>query len=246
MTEAATKPVTRPGWHQGQMAGFDLETTGPDPETARVVTATIMQRGAEEVTQRWLINPGVDIPAEATAVHGITTEDAKDGLLPWIGLAEIASELHRILKACIPLVIYNAPYDLTVMDRETRRHEIQPFSEILTGAGGLIVDPMVLDKHLDPYRRGRRTLTAACAHYGVTLEDAHDSDADTLAAMRVAWKIAARNPRIAELEPAALHRLQVSARAEQAAGFEDYLRRQGKPERINGSWPFHPIPAATP
>lgn len=226
------------GWHEGLLAGFDLETTGPDPETARVVTASVLQRGDPESSSLWLVNPGVDIPAEATAVHGISTEDAQYGRDAAEAVAEIADELWRIFSASIPLVIYNASYDLTVMDRETRRHGLQPFGDLFAAAGALIVDPYILDKHLDRYRKGKRTLTATCAHYGVPLAEAHNSDADTLAAMRLAWKIAVRHPEIASADAGGLNSLQARACAAQAASFQDYLRRQGSTEVIDGSWPL--------
>ena len=76
------------GWHEGPLAGFDTETTGTDPETARIVTAAVIVHGPEPVDARWLVNPGIDIPAEATAVHGISTETAQaQGLDPADALA---------------------------------------------------------------------------------------------------------------------------------------------------------------
>lgn len=244
LPETQTAEASARGWHEGLLAGFDLETTGPDPETARIVTATVLQRGRTESSLLWLVNPGVDIPAEATAVHGVSTEDAQHGRNAAEAIAEIADELWRIFSAGIPLVIYNAPYDLTVMDRETRRHGLQPFGDLYAATDAVVIDPFILDKHLDRYRKGKRTLSATCAHYGVALTEAHNSDADTLAAMRVAWKIAVQNPQIAKSGPAALQSLQARACAAQAAGFQDYLRRQGSTEVIDGSWPLKAFPAA--
>ena len=155
------------GWHEGPLAGFDTETTGTDTETARIVTAAVIVHGPGPVDARWLVNPGIEIPAEATAVHGISTETAQaQGLDPADALAEIAAHLEMVIGKGVPLVIYNAPYDLTVMDRETRRNGLEPFGDVLTRYDGLIVDPFVLDKHLDPYRKGKRTLTAAGALQG--------------------------------------------------------------------------------
>ena len=229
------------GWHEGALAGFDLETTSADPETALIVTAAIVTHAGvrkPDIT-KWLVNPGIEIPAEATAVHGITTEMARaKGVEPHIAAYEISAKLSSILLEGIPLVIYNAPYDLTVLDRETRRHGQMPFADVLSaGCPGCAVDPFALDKHLDPYRKGSRTLTAACEHYRVTLDGAHDAGADAIAAMRVAWKVAARHPAIAAMSLTELHNLQVRAKAEQAASFQNYLRKQGSDEVIDGSWP---------
>lgn len=232
------------GWHEGPLAGFDLETTGPDPETARIVSAAIVVRGGvrKAETLTWLVNPGTEIPAEATAVHGITTERAQaEGIDPARAAEEISCKLAALVLDGLPLVIYNAPYDLTTLDRESRRNGVVGFADVLTGCSGCVVDPFVLDKHLDTYRKGSRTLEAACRHYRVTLDGAHDASYDALAAMRVAWKIAVTYPHIAAMTPAELHALQVRAKASQAASFQDYLRRQGKPDVIDPSWPFRPF-----
>lgn len=192
--------------------------------------------------KRWLVDPQVQIPDEAAAIHGITTEEAREyGVLPWVALAEISAALTGAFRAGLPLAIFNAPYDLTVLDRECRRHDLQPFGDVLAETGALIVDPFVLDKAADPYRKGKRTLTAACEHYGVTLGEAHNSDADTLGAMRVAWKIASRHHAIGARTLAELQEFQAAAKAEQSASFQDYLRKQGKDEVVDGSWPIRPF-----
>jgi DNA polymerase III epsilon subunit-like protein len=66
-------------WHTGRLAAFDIETTGTDPESDRIVTAAISLVGAELPGEHhaWLIDPGIEIPAGAAAVHGITTERAR-------------------------------------------------------------------------------------------------------------------------------------------------------------------------
>lgn len=231
------------GWHEGPLAGFDIESTGTDPETARIVTAAVVVRGGrrEPETLTWLVNPGIEIPAEASAIHGITTERAQaEGMDPAKAAEEISCKLAALVLDGLPLVIYNAPYDLTVLDREARRHGVTPFGDVLCGCTGTVIDPFVLDKDMDPYRKGKRTLTAACDYYRVTLEGAHDSSYDALAAMRVAWKIAVTYPSLAAMT---LVDLQERAKAAQAASFQDYLRRQGKDEVIDGAWPYKPYDA---
>lgn len=236
------------GWFPGPMAGFDLETTSPDPETARIVTAALVVWNGAGITKQmtWLANPGIEIPAEAAAIHGITTEDAIERGADRAKVAyEVSAELVSVLLQGAPLVIYNAPYDLTVLDRETRRYGVEPFGGVFEGCTGRVIDPFVLDKYLDPYRRGKRTLTAACEHYGVKLDGAHDAAADAIAAMRCAWKIGAASTTLAALSTTALHDLQVKAKADQAASFQDYLCKQGKTEVIDGSWPIKTWTAAT-
>lgn len=225
------------------MVAFDLETTGPDPKQARIVTACVAVidgSGAEAPSFRtWLVDPGTEIPAEAAAIHGITTEKARaDGQPAADAVPDIALALFRAAGPDVPVVAYNASYDLTVLDRELSRNgaAVRPSGDLA------VIDPYVLDKHLDRYRRGSRKLTAACAHYGVRLDGAHDASFDAVAAARVAWRIARTFPAVAAMTLAELHELQVKARAEQAASLEDYLRRQGKPDRVDRCWPVCACP----
>lgn len=231
-------------WHRGMLCAFDTETTCANPEAARIVTACVVLvdgSGAKPPDSKtWLIDPGCEIPAEATAVHGITTEHAREhGVIPGPALDEIADALTGAVLAGIPVIAFNACFDLTVLDRNTRREGLEPFAERFPPAAG-IIDPWVLDKHLDPYRKGKRTLSAMCEHYGVRIDGAHDAAADAIAAARVAWRIAQEYPRIAHMPLADLHALQVKARAEQAESFLAWLHKQGKAEVVERSWPMAP------
>lgn len=224
-------------WNEGPLAGFDVESTGTDPETARIVTACVAvdRPGEEPEFLTWLADPGVEIPVGAAKVHGVTTEIAKAEGEPAEGVTgEIARSL-AVVNSGLPLVIYNAPYDLTVLDREARRYGLEP---VIAGWEPAVIDPLVLDKQLDCYRRGSRRLADVCAHYGVRLDNAHDATADTLAAIALARRLAAVYPVIADMTPEELHRFQVKAKAEQAASFQDYLRRKGSAEVIDPSWPM--------
>jgi DNA polymerase III subunit epsilon len=224
----------RPWWHA--LGVFDLETTGIDVETARIVTAhvgLIDMTGASIVEGAWLADPGVEIPAAASAVHGISTEQARaEGRPAAEVVAEIVAAIEAVFARGIPLVIYNAPYDLTVLDREARRHGIP--SPVV----GNVVDPLVIDKAVDTYRKGKRTLEAAAALYGVTLSDAHDAGADAIAAGRVAQAIAARYPDELGVTAEELHRKQIGWCADQAASFQEYMRSKRDPAfTADGRWP---------
>ena len=133
-------------WLDEPLIALDTETTGTDPETARIVTACIglaAQPGAWAPRQ-WLINPGVPIPAEATAIHGITQEAAGRGADPRVALAEIAAVLSDCARGGVPVVIFNASYDLTLLDREFRRHL---GAELPLGL--LVLDTLVLFRRFD-------------------------------------------------------------------------------------------------
>jgi DNA polymerase III subunit epsilon len=229
-------------WHRGMLAAFDTETTSAKVEDARVVTAHIAYvDGSGKMPPElrdWLIDPGIEIPPRATEIHGITTGHAREhGVQPAPALREISCELTRCE---IPVVIYNAPYDLTVMDRETRRHGLDPFGDEWDSARCSAIDPLVLDKALDRYRKGSRTLSATCAHYGVRIDGAHDAGADAIAAARVAWVIAREYPHIAAMSMTELHAFQVQAKREQARSLQELRRKQGSDEVIDESWPLKP------
>ncbi|WP_017580847.1 exonuclease domain-containing protein [Nocardiopsis valliformis] len=229
-------------WHTRPMAAFDIETTGLDVEGDRIVTAALWRidpgRGAKEVTT-WLADPGIEIPAEAAEIHGVTTEQARaEGRPAAEVVTEIAAALEAVTADGMPVVVYNAPYDLTLLDREIALH--RPGAPL--GAQPLVVDPFVLDKHVDTYRRGSRKLVDVCAHYDVPLaqEEAHGAAADALAAARLAWRIAAAHPEIAEMSAEDLHRAQVKWKAEQSASFQEYLRRRNPEAVVDGTWPMIP------
>lgn len=219
------------------LAVFDLETTGIDVETSRIVTANVSvldADGAVQTRSDWLLDPGVEIPSGATAVHGITTERAQaDGMPADEGVAQIISRLRTYLDHGVPVVAYNAPYDFTILNREATRHGITALSNLSP-----IIDPLVIDKALDRFRKGKRTLEATAAFYGVPLDDAHDAGADAIAAGRVAQAIARAHGEALPLAATEMHAQQIEWAAEQAESFQKYMRASRDPEfTADGSWP---------
>lgn len=224
-------------WAQQQWTVFDTETTGKDPEEARIVTTCIgtVGGGLDSRFKAWLIDPGVDIPEGATAVHGVTTEQAKTaGQPPQEVLPEILNQLEEAWAKGRPVIGHNVAYDFTVLDRDLRRHGLAPLQ-----IRGPVLDSYVLDRHLDPYRKGKRTLTAACEHYGVRLDAAHDATQDAVAAARIVWMLAKRFPDIADLTLGELYGIQVKSHASRQASFARYLEKQGKDASdVSGEWPL--------
>jgi DNA polymerase-3 subunit epsilon len=220
------------------MAGFDIESTGVDPLTARIVTACIVQVGGQQptTTANWLTDvDGVEIPAEAAAVHGISTEQARAKGVPLReAVAEILAGLTQVILNGVPIVAMNARYDVTLLDREAARFGLDPLPF------GPVVDPFVIDKEVDRYRAGRRNLGALCDHYGVRLDAAHSADADALAACRVAWRQATRYPALAAMTLDELHTAQVGWAAEQAASLQEHFRKTRPDAVVEGAWPLVP------
>lgn len=222
-------------WYD-ELGVFDLETTGIDVETSRIVSATVAVIDADGVVRErtdWLADPGVEIPAQASAVHGITTERARaEGRMAAEVVAEIVASLRSLLERGVAVTVYNAPYDLTLLNREARRHGVAPLS-----SPAPIIDPLVIDKAVDRYRKGKRTLEFAAQFYGVELLDAHDAGADAIAAGRVAQAIARRYPEKLGADVSELHGLQVGWCADQAANFQEYMRRSRPDFTTSGAWP---------
>lgn len=234
------------GWHRGMLCAFDTETTSADPETCRLVTASVAYVDGAGVLspemQDWLVNPGVDIPDEATAVHGITTGHAREhGAEPRGAVEEITGELLRAARPLVPVVGFNLAFDFTVLDRETRRLGLEPFGPAIDDARAFVIDAHVIDKAVDPYRKGKRTLTAVAEHYGVRQDAAHSAAGDAVTAARVAWAIANRHPEIASMPATELHAFQVKAKDKQAMSLRAYFGRQGRDEKVDGSWPWRPF-----
>ena len=232
-------------WYEGPLAAFDTETTGVDVETDRIVSAAVVVQdtpGARPRVVRWLVNPGVPVPEAATAVHGLTEEHLqRNGRWPAPVVHEIAQVLAEQATAGLPVVVMNAPFDLTLLDRELRRHRASSLDAWFGPAPLRVLDPRVLDKHLDRYRKGRRTLTDLCGHYGVTLDGAHDAAADALAALEVVRALGRRfAARLERLSPAELHVLQVGWHAAQARGLQAWFARSGADEVVDTAWPVRP------
>lgn len=238
-------------WLDGPMVGFDTETTGVDAAADRIVTAALVTRtGAEHPDVRtWLIDPGVEIPERATAVHGITTERARaEGVQPVEGLAQIADQITGALDAGIPVVGFNAQYDMTILEAELARHGLPTLADRLPRGIRPVVDPLVIDRHLDRYRKGPRKLIDMCRLYAVPVDadDLHAADADVLATLDLVPAIARLYPSIGEVDLDALHDQQAEAHRAWATRFAAWLKSKGTVDDLpSPAWPVA-VPAPEP
>lgn len=180
-----------------------------------------------------IVDPGVPIPAGAAAVHGITTERARaEGVPPADAIRAAAPLLLRCRNEGTPLVIYNAPFDWPLLMAESSRHGVP------LPAGVPLLDPLLLDRHFDRYRRGSRRLTDVATHYGVRLDAAHSAEADAVATAAIARALVAAFP--SELAHLSVVDLQVRQARWYAAwrdGINDYWQRRGDPRRNTTDWP---------
>ena len=221
-----------------KLAVFDLETTGLDLKEARIVTACAVeideQGQVTESNKEWLADPGIEIPVAASNVHGITTEKARsEGRNSAAVVAEILEALRGFFAQGIPVVAYNAPYDFTILHYEALRNGLEPLSNPQP-----VIDPMVIDKFVDTYRSGKRTLQVAASIYGVQLSDAHNATADAVAAGKVAQAIARKYAGKLPADVTELHNAQVAWSAAQDDSYESFRRKSSPDFTVVRGWPL--------
>ncbi|WP_421082786.1 3'-5' exonuclease [Rothia nasimurium] len=221
-------------WTELPRATFDLETTGVDPKTARIVTASLVLVSPDGDVLRageWLADPGIEIPEQASAVHGITTEYAREHGKPAAQVAyEVAMALGGLFADGVPVIAFNAAYDFSVMHYELARYGYPPLNCYP------VLDPLVINKHVHKFKKGKRTLEVLASEYSVELENAHTSKDDALAAERLLTAMSFEYDEI-EQPATTLHEQQITWAAEQAAELQDYFNRIGKQADVSGAWP---------
>lgn len=153
---------------------FDLETTGLDIANDRIIEIAYIKvypNGNEE-SFTYRINPERPIPAESTAVHGITDEDVKD--CPTF--KQMASKIATDFKGC-DLAGYNsARFDLPMLAEEFLRADVD--IDLSTRK--------MIDVQTIFHKKEQRTLSAAYKFYcQQDLVDAHAAMADTKATYEI-------------------------------------------------------------
>lgn len=218
-------------WASGPLLGFDTETTGVSTSSDRIVTAALVRRDPLRGTtvDTWLIDPGVPIPEAASAIHGITTEHARmNGVSPWVALEEIAARIAADLRAGVPLVAFNATFDVSILEAELVRHGLPTLPDRLGGPVVGVIDPLVIDRKVDRWRKGKRKLVDLCGVYGVDdAVDLHTADVDVIATLDVLAAMVERHPGLAEMSLADLHGFQQEAHREWAASFNAWRTSKG-------------------
>ena len=180
------------------IAVFDTETTGLDLRGDRIVTASIQRMNSSgEILpggRDWVINPGIPIPEIASRVHGYYDKDVVDSPKAEIAIPEILDAINACFAEGIPVLAYNAAYDFTILHYEALRYGLHPVEF------GNVIDPLVIDKTIDKYRKGKRTLGAAAERYNISLDNAHTAKDDAIAAGQVGLGMLryfiAQNPKV--------------------------------------------------
>ncbi|MFZ4399521.1 MAG: exonuclease domain-containing protein [Bacteroidales bacterium] len=156
------------------LAIFDLETTGVNVGTDRIVEICIIRANVNGTTdmKTMLINPTIPIPAEATAIHHITNEDVKDKPT----FIQVANELNQFLHNCDLAGFNSNKFDIPLLVEEFLRADVD-----FDLKNRRFVDVMNIFHKMEP-----RNLSAAYKFYcNDSLENAHSAEADTIATYKI-------------------------------------------------------------
>lgn len=156
------------------LAVFDIESTGINPRSDRIIelAAIRVEPDGRRVKKHWLLNPGVPIPIESTAVHGITDEAVAH--CPKFG--DVAAEILAFFQGCDLGGFNHTRFDIPLLVEEFLRVSVT-----------FDVDSRrIIDAQRIFHKREPRDLTAAVKFYcGEAFQDAHGAEADTEATLRV-------------------------------------------------------------
>ena len=167
-----------------RVLGFDLETTGFDPKSNRIVQYALVgcDQDGTAIHIEALVNPQMRIPPNTTAIHGISDNDVK-------GIPKFAENIDTISQAMEGAVIVG--HNIDRFDWPFRKSEYlragQPMPKPL-----VILDTLKIAKRLKvPPRHNLGTL---CSRFGISLENAHTAGADSAATLLLLHKMMAANP----------------------------------------------------
>ena len=153
---------------------FDLETTGINIAKDRIVEISILKvfpNGNKE-SKTWLVNPEMEIPKEASDIHGITNER----VVTEPTFKELASQVSDLIKGCDLAGFNSNRFDIPLLAEEMLRADID-----FDMKNRVAVDVQVIF-----HKKEERTLSAAYKFYcGKTLENAHSAEADTNATYEI-------------------------------------------------------------
>ncbi|RBP99140.1 exonuclease domain-containing protein [Bifidobacterium xylocopae] len=227
------------GLAESWLLGLDTETTGIRPGTDAIVSACLVLRepakGYEgDAVAEWVINPHRRISAGASKVNGFTNEYlAEHGAEPPEAIAQIGRLIARAQAKHIPLLAYNAPFDVHMLNGDIARwcaDELDPFDT----SSMLVVDPLVIDRAISK-RSGRRSLSYTTEYYGVEPHgNFHNATADTIAAVDLVKPMATLYPQVAHLKLGELMDWQRRAQADWNESYQRWAKSKGRRFRDTG------------
>lgn len=215
--------LSRP-WFELPIVCLDVETTGVGDDAQVVDVAAVRFEGGMPVARfSSLVNPGVPVPAEATAVHGITDEMVAGA--PVLKCA-LDAAWNAVCRHAVPCA-YNAPFDRRFILPALADARALDIAYPVVDPALSWLDPLVLVKHFDRYEKGkgRHKLETACLRHGVVMTGAHRAEADALACGGLLW---AFKSKLGNVSAAALIQRCDERRKEQEADYQRWKASRPK------------------
>jgi len=206
-------------WKKGLMLCLDTETTGLNPPGDKIVEVGAVLYREKEIlrAESWLVNPGLRIPKEASAVHGIRDEDVAGKPI----FLTVASEFLSLVNEADVLVGYNLPFDAGFFDAELG----DAWREAIKGKP--LIDALVVVRFDNVGRywkgSGRHRLERVADRFGIKAEgDVHRASTDCILTLRILEKIQRYLPN----DGPEASDLIARRREEQDADYQAWLSRQ--------------------
>jgi DNA polymerase III epsilon subunit-like protein len=208
-------------WEEAPIVVIDVETTGVVPGTDAAVQVALVRFEKRKVVGRFstLVNPGpMGIPAEATAIHGITYEKVHDA--EFIQTVFARKRVRELLAGAQPAA-YNAHFDQRFVPAHAFEDWTWPW-----------LDPLTAVRAVDRYVRGegRHKLSAACARRGISLVGAHDAAADAEATGHLLYHVLSEIPAILDQSLGTVLAWQRRAEADEWANYNAWRCKQPEAE----------------
>ena len=168
-----------------RVLGFDLETTGFDHRSDRIVQFALIGSDVDgrHINLQSLVNPRVPIDPNTTRVHGITDDDVR-------GAGEFSQHVADIAMMMEDSVIVGhnvVQFDWRFLEMECMRAGVE------TPRPRAIIDTLVLARRLGI--PGRHTLGHLCERFGIGMDRSHQADVDAGATLLLLWRIMQAYPR---------------------------------------------------
>ncbi|MGI9530998.1 exonuclease domain-containing protein [Lutimonas sp.] len=153
---------------------FDLETTGIQIATDRIVEISVLKVYPNGNKESWtkLVNPEIEIPKEASDIHGITNER----VVTEPKFSELAEELSILIDGCDLAGFNSNRFDIPLLAEEMLRAKVNFDME----------NRKAIDVQVIFHKKEQRNLSAGYEFYcGKSLENAHSAEADTMATFEI-------------------------------------------------------------
>lgn len=211
---------------------IDTETTGLDFDEDRVIQfgAAVFANGKCIHQSEFKVQ--TDVPNTGHHINQISDEEIANGCHPYEAFVYICG---LFTKRNLPILAYNAPFDLCMLANEFRRNDIE-----YDFRHSSIVDPLVIYRRFRPYMPAPfYKLVNAAKQYGIPYENAHDAAADAAAAGHVwlAQQAVHGVYRKCGYSPAKLHQKQIDWHKDWADSFGRYMTKVGREFKIT-PWPY--------